>query len=139
MPPIGDEGWRNRRSARAPSLGFRGVCRARDPPLLRSWIPWEEPMNWESSPESDYVGQPGWVDTVATRTPGRTGLASMPLLQRLRLHLCLQHLHHHDAILQPLHHQVHHNAILHHMQQTSAIGNLNHMDQQHGSFLLFVG
>jgi hypothetical protein len=34
-------------------------------------------MNWESSPESGCVGQPGCVGTVATRTPDHTGLASI--------------------------------------------------------------
>jgi hypothetical protein len=77
MPPIGVEGWRNRRGAGAAPVGFREVCRARDPPLLRSWIPWEEPVNWESSPELDCVGRSERSGTVATRTSGRTGLASI--------------------------------------------------------------
>jgi hypothetical protein len=34
-------------------------------------------MNWESSPESGCVGLTRCVGTVATRTPGRTGLASI--------------------------------------------------------------
>jgi hypothetical protein len=77
MPSIGVEGWRNRREACAASVGFREVCRARDPPLLRSWIPWEEPVNWESSPELDCVGRSERSGTVATRTSGHTRLASI--------------------------------------------------------------
>jgi hypothetical protein len=34
-------------------------------------------MIWESSPESERVGPPGRTGTVATRTLGRTGLASI--------------------------------------------------------------
>jgi hypothetical protein len=45
--------------------------------LLREWIPWEEPVIWESPPESECVGLPECTGTIATRTLGRIGLASI--------------------------------------------------------------
>jgi hypothetical protein len=76
LPPgVGGGGdwWRFRES----SASYGERRRARDPSLLRGWIPWEEPMIWESSPEAEHVGPPGRTGTVATRSLGRTGLASI--------------------------------------------------------------
>jgi hypothetical protein len=77
LHPTGVGGGGVRRRFWVLSASCGGLRRSRDPPLLREWIPLEEPMIWESSPESERVGPPGRTGTVATRTLGRTGLASI--------------------------------------------------------------
>jgi hypothetical protein len=47
LPPTGVGGWRGLRGWRrdcVPARSIGELRRARDPPLLRGWIPWEEPM-----------------------------------------------------------------------------------------------
>jgi hypothetical protein len=75
VPPRVGGGGDWRRSRVSSSNGVRHI--ARDPPLLPEWIPWEEPLIWESSPESERVEPPRRTGTVATRPLGRIGPASI--------------------------------------------------------------